>query len=437
MPGEIEYASSAGRSVAYRVFGSGPMDVVVVQPFMSTMRHLRASMGDVLERMGRFSRFVIFDRRGSGISDPLPLDNLPTLEDWSGDIVAVMDAVGMERAVLVGFLGGGTFAMCVAGSRPDRVPNLVVMHSHATYARSEDYPWGGTSEERDRQIAYIESGWEDVDEDWLSRFGGHLDADSYRRAMRAMGSPAQTAAFMRRQDRFDVRPYLPFIKARTLILHRRDNRFISIEVARYLAEQIADATLVAMPGDAHQPMMDTTGIADEIEEFLTGSRAGADPQRMVAAVLFTDIVESTDAKSRTGDKRWRDLLSDHNRIVRRHLQRHGGREVNTVGDGFLVTFDAPVRAILCAQAMIEDVVRTGLRIRAGIHAGEIERLRDDITGITVDIGARVTALAGPNEILVSSTVRDMAIGSTISFEERGEHELKGVPGRWRIYAVTP
>lgn len=403
---------------------------------MGTMRLFRRGAREHFERLTRFARVIMFDRRGTGVSDPMPLDDLPTTEEWSEDIIAVMDAAGSQAAALVGFIDGGRLAICVAATHPERVIALIVMHTMVSSTAAPDYPWVGTEEQRLKTLALIESGWADPDEH-VARFGIGTDPDGYRRFMQQVGSPEKIAAFVRHVANYDVRGYLPLVEAPTLVLHRRDNRVQPIGAGRFVADHIPGARLVEVTGDDWaSPPRDMGPVVDEIEEFLTGSRPAPEPERFLAAVLFTDIVSSTGAKVKAGDKRWRELLGEHHRIVRREIVRHGGREVSTTGDGFLATFDAPLRAIRCARAIIQTLEPTGLRIRAGVHAGEIERIGDDVTGLTVDIGARVAALAGADEVLVSSTVHDMAIGSRIVFEERGVHSLKGVPGEWRLYAAT-
>ena len=439
MAGEIEYAKSGGKNVAYQVFGDGPLDIVIAHPLMGTMRLFRRGAREHFDRLTKFARVIMFDRRGTGVSDPTPLDDLPSIEEWSEDIIAVMDAAGSRTAALAGFIDGGRLAICVAAMHPERVSALILFHTMLSTTASPDYPWVATDEQRLKTLKLIESGWEDPSEH-VARFGtasaGGTDPEGYRRFMQQVGSPEKVAAFVRHVAVYDVRGYLPSIEAPTLVLHRGDNKVQPIAIGRYAADHVPHARFVELAGNATNPLLDMGPVIDEIEEFLTGSRPAPEPERSLAAVLFTDIVASTDSKVKTGDKRWRELLTEHHRIVRKQIERHGGREVNTSGDGFLAMFDSPLRAIRSAQAIVENLRQTGLHIRAGVHAGEVERMDDDITGLTVDIGARVSALAGPDEVLVSSTVHDMAIGSGITFEERGEHTLKGVPGRWRLYAVT-
>ncbi|HET7856418.1 MAG TPA: adenylate/guanylate cyclase domain-containing protein [Gaiellaceae bacterium] len=435
---EIRYAKSGEVNIAYRVLGDGPLDLVLVHGFIS---HLELDweeprMARFLERLASFSRLILFDKRGTGLSDRP--GGLPDLETRMDDVRAVMDAVGSEQAALFGYSEGGPMSCLFAATHPERTSALVL---YGTYAKrrdpDEDYPWAATWEERQAYAAEMERDW--GTEADLGTMIPNADAATRRwwaARTRASASPGAARDLILMNSQIDIRPVLPAISAPTLVLHRHGDRDSRPEEGRYIAERIPGARFVELAGDVHHPMVDSDQILDEVEEFLTGRRPAAEPDRVLATVLFTDIVGSTERAASLGDRRWRELIDRHDALVRHELQRFQGREVDSTGDGFLATFDGPARAIRCADSLRRAVRELGLEIRAGLHTGECEVFGDAIRGIAVHTGARVAALAGAGEVLVSNTVKDLVAGSGIEFADRGTHELKGVPGEWRLYAVS-
>ena len=393
-----------------------------------------------LRRLSAFSRLILFDKRGTGLSDPVPLDRLPTLEQRMDDVRAVLDAVGSERAALFGHSEGGCMCTLFAATYPERVQALALLAVYARRLQSDDYPWAPTAENREDTARSLEQGgWADVDLSYYapSKRGDPEFGKWLRGWLRNGASPQAAAALLRMNSRIDVRAVLPTISVPTLILHRTGDRDVNIEEGRYMAERIPGARFVELPGDEHVIVAgDVDRLVDEIEEFVTGVRPTPESDRVLTTVLFTDIVGSTDRAVALGDRKWSALLEQHHSLVRGELERYRGREIDTAGDGFLATFDGPARAVQCAGA-VRDAVRTlGLEVRAGAHTGEVQLRGASVAGIAVHTGARIAALAGPGEILVSRTVADLTSGSGIVFEPRGEHELKGVPGAWQVYAVA-
>jgi pimeloyl-ACP methyl ester carboxylesterase len=438
---ETRYARSGDVNIAYQVTGAGPVDLVYVLGWVSHIDLLweEPSSARFLERLASFSRLILFDKRGTGLSDRVADSDLPTLEQRMDDVRAVMDAAGVERAALLGLSEGGPMCLLFAATYPERTAALVIIGSYARRVWAEDYPIGASREDYD---AFLD----EIRENWGGPVGLEVRAPSvagdaafrswWASYLRMSASPGAAVALTRMNGEIDVRHVLPTIGVPTLLIHRTGDRSLPVEGSRYLAERIPGARLVELPGDDHLPWIDQDGILDEIEEFLTGVRRGPTPDRVLATVLFTDVVGSTERAATLGDRDWRELLARHHALVRSELGRWRGTELDTAGDGFLATFDGPARAIRCACAARDAVRDLGLEIRAGLHAGECEVFGSTVAGIAVHIGARVAALAGAGEVLVSSTVRDLVAGSGISFDERGEHELKGVPEKWRIYAVT-
>jgi class 3 adenylate cyclase len=354
------------------------------------------------------------------------------------DVRAVMDAAGSERAALFGYSEGGPMSLLFAATYPDRTSALVV---YGTYAKrcspDDDYPWAPTWEDRQETAAEIEREW-GVEAD-LGTMAPKADAALRRwwaQRARASASPGAARDLILMNSQIDVRHVLPAIRVPTLVLHRDGDRDSRLDEGRYIAARIPGARFVELSGVDHFPAVDPDQIVDEVEEFLTGTRPVPTSDRVLATVLFTDVVGSTQRAVELGDRRWRELLDEHNRVVRRELQRFRGHEVDTAGDGFLATFDGPARAVRCGQAVSAGVREVGLEVRAGVHTGEVELAGADIRGIAVHIGARIAARAGAGEVLVSGTVKDLVAGSGLEFEERGEHELKGVPGTWRLYAAA-
>lgn len=438
-PPETRYAKSGDVNIAYQVVGAGPPDLVHVPGWISHVE-LAWELPDLargFERLAGFSRLIIFDKRGTGMSDPVPTEELPTLEQRMDDVRAVMDAAGSERAAIFGASEGGNMSMLFAATHPDRTIALCTFGSTAKRVWSPDYPWAPTPQARQEAFEYVEQHWTGG-LDW-SGLAPSLDTagiEEIARYYRRCATPGAAVALIKMNTYVDVRPILPTIQVPTVVMHRTEDRDANVEEGRYIATQIPNARFVEFVGADHSWWtQDRDAILDEVEELVTGVRPVPEPDRVLATVLFTDIVGSTERVAELGDRRWRELLAAHDDAVRRELERFRGREVDTAGDGFLATFDGPARAVRCAKAIEADVRALGLSIRAGVHTGECELEGEKVRGIAVHTGARVAALAGPGEVLVSSTVKDLTSGSGIEFEDRGAHELKGVPGEWRVYAA--
>ena len=435
---DTRYAKSGEVNIAYQVLGKGPVDLVYVPGWVSHVE-LAWELPDLaagFERLASFSRVILFDKRGTGMSDPVPTDELPTLEQRMDDVRAVMDAVGSERAVIFGASEGGNMSMLFAATYPERTVALATFGCTAKRVWSPDYPWAPTPEQRQATFDHVERQWT-TGIDWED-IAPSLDPPGLAelsRYYRRCASPGAALALMKMNTYVDVRPALPTISAPTVVMHRIDDRDARVEEGRFIASQIPDARLVEVPGADHSWWTQgRDSILDEIEELVTGIRPAPQPNRVLATVLFTDIVKSTERARELGDQGWAELLGRHHAAVRRELERFRGREIDTAGDGFFASFDGPARAIRCAVAARDAVQGLGLEIRAGLHTGECELLGDKVAGIAVHTGARVSGLGGPGEVLVSETVRDLVSGSGIEFGEHGEHELKGVGPR-RIYSV--
>jgi class 3 adenylate cyclase/alpha-beta hydrolase superfamily lysophospholipase len=437
-----QYARSGDLHIAYQVVGDGPIDVVYVPSWISQVEHYWEEPGVAryFNRIASFSRLIMFDRRGSGLSDPV-LD-APTLEEQMDDVVAVLDAAGSERAAVFAQLEGGAMATLFAATHPERATALVLYEAMPRMSWAPDYDWPPRREER---LEFIANGGLDNWGDG-SRILGLAPVSSqnprfrqwFARLERLAASPGTAAKLMRMNSEVDVRAVLPTITVPTLVLHRAEDKFIDIRHSRYLAKHVPGARYVELPGEEALTFGGgSESLLAEIEEFLTGARHPVDSERILATVMFSDIVDSTQRAAEMGDRRWRDLLGSIETAVERELARFRGRAVKKMGDGFLATFDGPARGIRCAAA-IRDAARSqfGVEVRSGLHTGEIELIGDDVGGIAVHIGARVGAAAGAGEVLVSGTVKDLVVGSGISFEERGERELRGVPGSWRLWAVA-
>ncbi|HET8777491.1 MAG TPA: alpha/beta fold hydrolase [Candidatus Limnocylindria bacterium] len=440
MPPEIRYAQSDGVFIAYQVFGSGPQDVVVAPGYMS---HLQQNWewpawARWLERLASFSRVIMLDRRGTGLSDRVTEGT--TLDDLMDDISAVMDDAGSERAAVIGGAEGGPMCILFAATHPDRTSALVVCGGYARRLWAPDYPWGISAEMDARIMKTYARQWGREPMGIQTLAPDLADDPAFRRwylaAQLAGGSPGAAIAWYRVTADIDVRHVLPVIGVPTLVIHRTDDRALPVEHGRYLAEHIPGVRYVELPGNAHFWFDgDADAVIGEIQEFLTGARPAPELDRVLATVMFSDIVASTERAAQLGDRRWDDVIESHRTMVRAELARFRGVEVDTAGDGFLARFDGPARAIRCALAIVRGSNELGIEVRIGLHTGEVELARDGIRGIAVHIGARVGALAGAGEVLVSSTVRDLVAGSGIQFEDRGSHALKGVPGEWRLFAV--
>ncbi len=429
----VRYAHSSGASIAYQVAGEGPPDLAFLMGPASHSEMLwpERRPGAFLERLASFSRLIVHDRRGTGLSDPW--ESAPMYEQQVDDLLAVLDAAGAEKVALFGTSEAGRMAAIFAATYPERVGSLVLFGVGAR---------GGAVLTPEVVEAILDL----VDDNWGS--GGTLDFyapslagdDDFRRWYghyeRAACSPGMARKLVDLTARSDISDILPAIRVPTLVLGRTEDPLVPLEEARKFAELIPGADFRELGGIDHVSYGSGAGeLLDEVEEFVTGQRRPAPVDRVLTTVLFTDIVGSTQRAAAEGDAGWRKLLDGHDDLLRRQLTRYGGREVKTTGDGFLAAFDGPARAVTCAQAAAEGVRRLGLEIRAGVHTGECERRGDDLGGLAVHIGSRVMGLAGPGEVLVSSTVKDLVVGSGLEFEDRGEHELRGAPGAWRLYAA--
>ncbi len=434
------YAKSGDVNIAYVTVGDGPVSLVWVPSWISQCEYLfeEPSVASAFERLGEFATVAIFDRRGAGLSDPMA--GAPTLEEQMDDVLAVMDAVGFDRAAIMAAIEGGPMAALFAATHPDRCEALVLYSAFARSRWAPDYDFTWDEEEREARTSLLVANWGQGlmagaiaqtrrEDPQFMEWCGRLE--------RLAASPATAKRILDLIGRFDVRHVLPSIRVPTLVMHRPDDGFLDVRHSRYLAEHIPGARLVELEGADHLfSLGDVDTLVGEVEEFLTGRRHEREPDRMLATVLFTDICRSTERAAEMGDRAWRALLGRHDELVRRELVRHRGREIKHTGDGFLATFDGPARGVRCASAISEGVLGLGIGVRAGLHTGELELLDADVGGLAVHIGARVMAQAVEHEVLTSSTVKDLVVGSGLDFEDRGTHELRGVPGEWRLFAVA-
>jgi pimeloyl-ACP methyl ester carboxylesterase len=439
---ETRYAKSGDLHIAYQVVGEGPIDLVFVHGWISHIEHMweEPSLARFLGGLASFSRLILLDKRGTGLSDPVPLDRLPTLEERMDDVRTVMDAAGSPRAALLGTSEAGALNLLFAATYPDRAASLILLNSYARLAWSEDYPWGIRSQDAEGLLNAVETGW-GKGVAFEALVASQSDNASMRswwaRYQRLAASPGAAVTLLRRAFDTDARGVLPTIRVPTLILHRTGDPFTGVEHGRYLAHHIAGARFVELSGVDHLFFAeDTDLLLAEIQEFLTGARVVVEPERVLATVLFVDVVGSTAQAARLGDRRWHDLLNGFYARVRVELSRFRGRELDTAGDSLFASFDGPARAIRCAGAIADAVRPLDVTVRVGLHTGECEVIGSKVGGLAVHIGARVAALAEPGEVLVSSTVRDLVAGSGLRFENRGSHALKGVPGEWTLFAVV-
>ena len=439
MPPVTRYIKSGDVHLAYQVVGEAPLDVVFVHGWVSHVEFgwEMPPLARFLNRLASFSRLILFDKRGTGMSDRVPDRELPTLEQRMDDIRTVMGAVGSERAAIFGVSEGGNMSALFAATYPERTVALVTLGIFAKRIWSTDYPWAPTPEQRQKDFEVVEREWDGAMD--VSQYAPSADAalgDQIASFFRRSASPGAALALLRMNTQIDIRHVLPTVRVPTLVLHRTGDLEVSVEEGRWIASQIPGARFVELPGADHLPWIgDTDVLLDEVEEFLTGVRRGSEPDRVLATILFTDIVGASATAVALGDRAWRDLLQAHHVTVRRELARFRGRELDTAGDGFLAAFDGPARAVRCACAIRDAIATLGVRIRAGLHTGECEVMEDKLSGLAVHIGARVAAATGPGEIWVSSTVKDLVAGSGLRFADRGLHILKGIPGEWRLFAV--
>jgi class 3 adenylate cyclase/pimeloyl-ACP methyl ester carboxylesterase len=450
---DTRYARSGDFHIAYQVVGEGSVDLVYVPGWVSQLDQYweEPSVARFFRRLASFSRLIVFDKRGIGLSDPVASSAMPTLEERMDDIRAVLDAVGSKRAAVLGQGYGCPIAALFAASHPERTAALVLYSPVAKAGvRTDDYPWGATAEGHRAWLEETERRWGSAEfaQEWVGRLAPSSAEDARfvqwaGRMMRAAASPSTARAFTEMNGLMDAREVLPLIRVPTLAIEREHVRppkgpadIPPLEEARWVAAQIPAATLLELPGCDYLPWVgDQESLVSAIASFVTGAAPVPEPERVLMSVLFTDVVGSTARAAQLGDRRWRELLERHDAVVRRQLERYRGVEVKRTGDGVLATFDGPARAIRCAHAVADELKADELSLRASVHAGEVEILDGDIGGIAVHIGARVLVKAEPGEVLVTGTVRDLVAGSGIEFSDRGAHALKGVPGRWRLYAA--
>ena len=442
---DVQFAWSDDVAIAYQVVGDGPIDLVYMPPWLSNLDwqwehplHAR-----YLERLASFSRLIVIDRRGWGCSDRVAPGSFPSLEVAADDLIAVLDAVESPRAALFAGAEAGWVAAIAAATHPSRFSALILYQTAATWARTDETPWNPSPEEwQEEETYWLGAGTVSFTEGFVRRWNPSLVGDRgaieyLAKLMRGTIGPGGGPAEFRRYYTTDVRAILPAIQAPTLVVNRSAVSGNIPEDGSFLASKIPDSRWVALPGADDLPWVgEYDALLAEVEEFLTGVRPAPESDRVLATVLFTDIVGSTELAADLGDARWKALLAGHDRAARSEIARHRGNYIHTTGDGLLATFDGPARAVRCAQAIAEAIRSLGLEVRAGCHTGEIELAGEDVQGLAVHIGARVAALAGASEVLVSSTVKDLVAGSGLTFEDAGEHELKGVPDRWHLYRMV-
>jgi pimeloyl-ACP methyl ester carboxylesterase len=443
MRAQTKYAKAGDVHIAYQVVGDGPIDLVVVPGWVT---HLEVqyweepSIARFFERLASFARLILFDKRGTGLSDRVARNDLPTLEQRMEDLHAVMDAAGSRRAALFGISEGGPMSALFAATYPERTSALVMSGCYAKWIRADDYPWAPTRADH-------EAAFDAYERNWGTPIGFKTVAPSaandesarnwWARNLRLGASPADGIALYRMNIEIDIRPVLPTIAVPTLILHRAGDRLINVGNGRYLAEHIPGARYVELEGADHLPWFgDANTVLGEVQEFLTGVRPADEHERMLATVLFADIAGSTEQIAAIGDAAWRERLDAFHRSARQQLDRFRGRLIDTAGDGIFATFDGPARAVRCGIALSRELKSAGIEIRGGVHTGEVEKMGEKLGGLAVHIGARVMGLAQPGEVLVSSTVKDIVAGSGLRFDERGTQVLKGVPGEWRLFSAS-
>ena len=439
---ETKYAKSGDYHIAYQAIGTGPLDLVFIHGWISHIEHMweEPRVARFLDRLASFSRLILLDKRGTGLSDPVPLDRLPTLEERMDDVRAVLDAVGSQRAAFLGTSEAGALSLLFAATYPSRTTALVLLNSYARLAYAPDYPQGIPAEQAQGLLQAIDEGWGRG-----VAFEALVASQAYNASMkswwaryqRLAASPGAAVRLLQSAFETDARSVLSTITVPVLVLHRAGDPFTGPEHGRYLAERVPGAKFVELSGVDHLFFAeDMDLLLSEIQEFLTGVPEAREPDRVLATVMFVDIVGSTEHATRLGDRQWRDVLDRYYAIARRQLARFRGREIGTAGDGLFATFDGPARAIRCARTIADEVSVLEIAVRVGIHSGECEVIGDNLAGIAVHTGARIAGQASPSEVLVSSTIMDLVAGSGIRFEDRGRHSLKGVPGEWSLFAVA-
>lgn len=438
---KTQYVSVGGADVAYKVTGSGPIDLLYFYGIGNHIEFLWDARGWYQEvpRLASFSRLIVFDRRGAGASERVSATGMPSWEQWAEDAEAVLDAVGSTRTAFFAGIDAGPIALLFAAMHPERVTSLILLNTTARYLVADDYPTGMDPQMVELWVEGTKAMWGTPEFTALanpSRVNDREALESYAWQLRCGATPHSAAAqydYMLRS--IDVRQALPLIQAPTLVLHSRDLAQIPATMGRYLADHIDGARFIEVPGADIGITPANFSVVDDVEEFLTGVRPQIEIERILTTILFTDIVGSTKLAASLGDEAWLKLLDAHDEAVREQFRRFRGREINTTGDGFVASFDGPARAIRCAQAAVEATQALGIELRLGLHTGECEVRGDDVGGLAVHIAARIGALAGPGEVLVSGTVKDLVVGSDIPFVDRGERQLKGVPGVWKLFAV--
>jgi len=447
MTHEVRYARNGDVAIGYAVIGEGPDDLVYLSPYNNLDIAWENPLYErFLRRLSSFARVVVVDRRGTGVSDRYSPNDLPALEDLVDDLASVLDEVESERATLFGFSDAGALCAMFASTRPERVSGLILYATAARGTQAPDYPWQWDEQQWQTYLEQVRTGWgtREYAEESLPFVNPSLGQDKrmaawWARFQRLSASPSAMYAQEQVFRELDIRPLLPVISVPTLVLHRENDAIEPVGAGRYLASTIASAEYVELPGSDHFPWAgDQHALIAEVERFLDEIRSEEKEtfDRVLATLLFTDIVDSTIQAAEMGDSRWREVRQKHEHLTRAQLARFRGREVKTMGDGFLAVFEGPARAVRCAEAICNSMNRRGVRLRAGLHTGEVEANGDDVAGIAVTIGARIAALAEPCEVLVSSTVKDLVVGSALSFEDRGLHDLKGVPDPWHLYALA-
>jgi pimeloyl-ACP methyl ester carboxylesterase len=438
---ETKYAKTGNARIAYQVVGGGPIDLVLVPEWFS---HVEAAwdvapLARTLRRLGSFSRLILFDKGGSGLSDRVPLTELPSLEVWIDEVQTVMDAAGSERAALLGDGGGGPMAIMFAATHPERVSALVLVNSFARITRRSDYPAGAAVEDLQRFPAWLRGAWGTGQTLRVAAPSAPVEGpvfNAYTRFERVSASPRTVEAIMAMVLELDVRPVLQTISAPALVIHRRDDVYVPAAHGRFLADHIPSATYIELPGgDHHYFFGDADGLLDEVQEFLTGIRPPKEPHRVLATVCLTNKVSSTGRPAKVRARRWHDALDDVETLVHRQVERFRGTVVKGTGDSALAVFDGPARAIQCARAITESVRGLDLEVRCSLHTGELELLHDGIAGFAVNVAARIIDQATPGEVLVSRTMVDLVAGSGLEFEDKGTYSLEGVPEEWHLFAV--